>query len=199
MKSINLAKNVYYFTQKLRRLNRKQVFGLSFTFLGLILAFFPFIFVPLINTERVYKTRFCMIAPFCGDEIFELPRNDFIQNKYDLKVFNFYLSNTSGSISLRHESTGILYNFTFIFTFEDYSKSKTFKMIPGRYVVKESPFQFYWELWEHGIIPFDRDIHVYLGFNVSAVVIIFLGIRYLKIGMNFTSRFKEIRKEKESS
>ncbi|MFX1490297.1 MAG: hypothetical protein ACFFBI_14190 [Promethearchaeota archaeon] len=131
-----------------------------------------------------------MVEPWlCKPPVANVPRNDLIQNKYDLTVFNWYGFNGSGSISFKHQVNNTLYTFAFNFTVEDFSKTTTFRMIPGKYKVTFGTIQFYCELWEHGIIPQYGDAYFFLGFDIIAVAVLFLAIRYLGIWRILIGRF----------
>lgn len=147
--------------------------------MGINIIILPFIFVPLFNTERIWKSKPCMFEPWLCIDSFKLPQNDFIQNKYDVKVFNYYPINGSGSASFTHLATGTVYTFVVNLTVEDNTASTTFKMKPGNYSFRfVYGLPFHYELWEHGIIPYGYDFFIYLGIEIFAVIIILVSFKY---------------------
>ncbi len=145
--------------------------------IGVGLSIVPFIFVPLLNTERIWKSQLCMIEPwFCGDS-FTLPENGLIQNKYDVIVFNAFHGYRSGSIILTHSATGTTYTFNYYLSIEEFTKSTTITMLPGHYSVIGDFSISYYELWEHGFISKDFEWFVYIGTILISMIIILVGFR----------------------
>jgi len=114
----DLYKKILTLTQKLKRLKKHHIFGLIIIIIGVGLSIVPFIFVPLLNTERIWKSQLCMIEPWlCGDS-FTLPQNCLIQNKYDVIVFNAEDGYRSRSISFTYSATGTTYTFNYYLSIE---------------------------------------------------------------------------------
>jgi len=145
--------------------------------IGVGLSIVPFIFVHLLNTERIWKSQLCIIEPWlCGDS-FTLPQNCLIQNKYDVIVFNAEDGYRFRSISFTHSATGTTYTFNYYLSIEEFIKSTTITMLPGHYIVTgELTFSSY-ELWEHGFISKDFEWFVYIGIIIISMVIILAGFR----------------------
>jgi hypothetical protein len=189
-KFIVLLKKIRHSAQELKKLNREKITGLSFIFVGVILLTLPFILVPRLNTEIIWKSRICMLEPwFCHDS-FTLPQNNLILNKYDVRAVHYlFPANGSGSVSFRHIATNTLYVFTVNLTIEEYSKSTTFSMIPGEYRVSYGYGRYFeYEIWEHGIIPQGLDLYFYMGFIVIALTLFLAGYKYFQISKRLTYR-----------
>ncbi len=145
--------------------------------IGVGLLIVPFIFVPLLNTERVWKSQRCMVEPWLCRASFTVPQNDLIQNKYDVIVFNTEDGYRSGLISFTHSATDTTYTFNYYLSIEEFTKSTTITMLPGHYnVIGDLSISSY-ELWEHGFISKDFEWLVYIGIIIISMVVILVGFR----------------------
>ncbi|MFX1488639.1 MAG: hypothetical protein ACFFBI_05790 [Promethearchaeota archaeon] len=187
-----LYKKLWNFIQELKHLNREKIFSLCFIIAGILLLILPFILIPRLNTELIWKSRACVVEPwFCLDS-FTLPQNNLIMNKYDVKAFHYFIpTNGSGSVSFRHIATDTVYTFEVNLNAEEYSISTFFIMVPGEYQVSYGYGLFYdYELWEHGILPQRLDLYVYMGFIVIALTLLLVAYKYFQISKSLTPKNK---------
>lgn len=167
----DLNKKVQLLTQKLVGLKKHHAIGLVIIGIGIGLVIIPFILVPFINSERIWR------FPDGYSYNFLLPQNDLIQNKYKVTVFNFQLGIRFGSITLTHLETNTHYYFNYNLDWGEHTASKVLTMIPGLYSASGDFSQSSYELWEMGILPKNFDWWVYLGFSLVSIVIIFGGVK----------------------
>jgi len=118
-----------------------------------------------------------MIEPWLCEASVTLPKNDLIQNKYNIIVFNAEEGYRSGSITFTHSITGTTYTFNYYLSIEEFTKSTTITMLPGHYIVIGDFSISSYELWEHGFISKDFEWFVYIGSILISMMIILVGFR----------------------
>lgn len=171
-----LNKKIQNLTQKLKSLKKHQKIGLLIMTIGVGLLIVSFIIVPLINTEIIWRSGICGVTlpEGCSYSV-TLPENDLLQNKYDIRVINWFSYSIFGSIRFTHLATNT--QFGFEYNFATGVVSTSFIMIPGEYNIYGDLDGIICEIWEHGLLPKDFDVWAYMGFGLVSIVIIYGGIK----------------------
>lgn len=158
-----------------------------------VLLILPYFLVPSINSELIWVSPECFWEPWMcpPSDSLSLPNNDFIQNKYDIKVYSSpHVFNTTYSITFNHLGTEIKYIFNYTLTMEEYIISSTLVMIPGEYdVYGDLYIPGLYQIWEHGVIPPGFECLGYLASVITSTAIVLIGniIVYI-LKMKYQSR-----------
>jgi len=185
-------------------LNRQNKIGIFIITIGVVFLILGCVFISLLDSQRIWKPQYSIVNSQISlkNDYFSIPRNDFIQNKYDVivsAVFVYVGDYKAGSITFRHLATNSTYIFDYYLTpglyVGEYSTSKTFTMIPGRYHVDGISGGGSKELREHGIIPKDLDWIAYLGLIIGSILIIIMGYKKY-LGYSKKETKKRIKRKK---